>query len=104
MIMIAAFGIEAAAAMRALIITVLVFVDGHFLLANAAENSLCVKFIFAPHFCTMPGCFFMTIKAGIVSIATFKLNGNYIKWRMIMCATGLLVYCFPFYFIHCNSV
>lgn len=99
--MIAALWIEACAATRALIITVLVLVDGHLLLANAAENSLGFKFIFVPYFGFMPGCFFMTIKAWIISIAAFKLNGDNIKWRMIMCATCLFINGFSFYCNHC---
>jgi len=99
--MIAALGVEVCAAIRALIITVLVLVNGHLLPAHAAKNSLGIKFIFTPYFGFMSGCFFMTIKAWIISIATFKLNGNYIKRRMIMGATCLIVYRFSFYFNHC---
>lgn len=101
MIMIAALGIEVCAAMRALIITVLVFTDGHLLPANTAQNGFGFKFIFVPHFSFMSRCFFMTIKTRIISIAAFKLNGNYIKWRMIMRATCLLINCFSFYYDHC---
>ena len=103
MIMIAAPGIEAGTAVRALIITVLVYVDGHLLPANAAKNSFGVKFIFAPYFSFMSCCFFMTIKAGIISITTFKLNGNHIKWRMIMGAACLFINGFSFYYNHCVS-
>jgi hypothetical protein len=101
--MIAAFGVKAGVAMRAMIITVLVLVDGHLLLTNAAKNSLGVEFIFAPHFSTMSGCFLMAIKAGIVNIATFKLNGNYIKWRMIMCAACFFINQLTFYFCHIEN-
>ena len=101
--MIAALWIEACVAIMALIITVLVLVDGHFLLAYTAKNSLCIKFIFAPHFSFMSCGFFMTIKAGIVCITTFKLNGDHIERRMIMGATCLLINCFSFYYDHCVS-
>lgn len=102
-IMIAAPGIEVCAARGALIITLLVLVDSHLLLANAAENCFGIEFIFAPHFGFMSCSFFMTIKAWIISIAAFKLNGNYIKRRMIMRATCLLINCFSFYYDHCSS-
>jgi hypothetical protein len=98
--MITAPGIETCAAMRALIITQLVLVDSHLLLAYAAKNCFVFKFIFFPHFSFMSCCFFMTIKAWIIGITTFKLNGNYIKGRMIMRATSLFINCFSFYYDH----
>ena len=82
--MIAALGVEVCVAIRALIITVLVLVDGHLLPACTTKNSFGVKFILVPHCSFMSCCFFMTIKAGIISITTFKLNGDYIKRRMIV--------------------
>lgn len=101
--MIAALGVEACTAIRALIIAVLILVDGHFLLAYSAKNSLGIKFIFVPYFSFMSGGFFMAIKAGIVSITAFKLNGNNIKRGMIMCAACLPINCFSFYYNHCVS-
>jgi hypothetical protein len=102
--MIATFGVKAGVAMRAMIITVLVLVDGHLPLANATENRSGIKFMFTPYFSFMSCRFFMAVKAGIVSVAAFKLNSDHIKWRMIMGATCLLINCFSFYFNHCNSV
>lgn len=99
--MIATFGIKAAAAMGTLVSTILVFLDRHFMFAYTAENSFGIKFIFVPYFGFMSCCFFMTKKAGIVSGATFKLNGNYIKWRMIVRATCLFINGFSFHYNHC---
>ena len=79
MIVIAALRVKACAAMRALIITALVFVNGHLLLANPTENCFCIKFGFAPYFSCMSGCFFMTIKTRIIGITAFEFNGYYIK-------------------------
>jgi hypothetical protein len=100
MIMIAALWIEAAAAIRALVITTLVFVDRHFMFTYAAENGFRIKFIFAPYFSLMSCCFVMAKKARVISITTFEFDRNYIKRRMIMYAACLIVNKFAFYFNH----
>lgn len=103
MIVIATPGIKVAAAVGTLVITMLVFVDPHFMFTYAAENGFDIKFFFVPYPSFMPCCFFMAKEARVISIAAFKFNGNYIKWRMIVYAACLLIKRFAFYFNHYAS-
>lgn len=95
--MIGAFRVKCRTAVRAMIIAIQIFTDGHFIFTNAAKNGLGVKFFFFPSYCRMTRFFRMTVITGIISIAAFKFNGNNIQRRVIMNAAGLVVCCFAFY-------
>jgi hypothetical protein len=96
MIVVVAFWIECGTAVWALIITVEVLVNGHFLFTNTAENGILVKFPLCPPHGRMPGFFRVTIKTGIIGVAAFKFYRDNIQGRIVMNTARLVVGGFAF--------
>ena len=77
--------------MRACIVVDHVLTNGKFGFTHTTPYGLGIKFISCPYLGRMIYILFMALIARIVLLATFELNGNNIKWRVIMSTSGLLV-------------
>ncbi len=78
-IVITTFGIKIAVAKWTMVITRFVLYDGHGLFANATKNCFSIKFLIFPKFWFVNDFFLVTEIAGIITVATFEFNGNYIQ-------------------------
>jgi hypothetical protein len=79
MIMPAAVRVKRSIAIWAMIAGVHVVPDCCFFLANATVNGRLIPFYFFPLLRCVPGRLFMAFITGIVSIAAFEFNSDYIQ-------------------------
>jgi len=61
------------------------------LLTVAAENGVGLAFILAPDYCLMTGQFFMTLDAGIKSVAAFESHSHNIEFRVVVLTLTSLI-------------
>ena len=92
MMVVATLGIELCPASRAVRVTLHVLENGQHCSAGAAKHRLLVPFTtLRPDRDPMAGERLVAILAGIVSAATFQLNGDNVVRSVIVLATGLRI-------------
>jgi len=91
MIVVATLGIEVRPASRAVRVTHHILENGQHCSAGTAKHRLLVPFTLRPNRDPMAGERLVAILAGIVSAATFQLDGDNVVRSVIVLATGLRI-------------